>query len=48
MSNKTQFILNYVDNDNLKQYTLIFNESVSQIFESNYFSILSNVGDSMG
>jgi chromosome segregation ATPase len=48
MSNKTQFILNYLDNDNLKQYTLIFNESVSQIFESNYFSILSNVGDSMG
>ena len=48
MSNKTQFILNYINNDNLISCTLIFNESVAQIFELNYFSIISNVGESMG
>ena len=37
-----------INNDNLISCTLIFNESVAQIFELNYFSIISNVGESMG
>lgn len=47
MSNKTHFILVYPSGDSIKQYNLIFNESVANIFESNYFTIVASVGDAM-
>ena len=42
MSNKSLFILVYPSGDIIKQFNLIFNESVANIFESNYFTVVAS------